>query len=56
MNNISVSPGKNNVGAYVNNLDLNDLKDYISTLIKDILINYGVVFIIKENLDSISYQ
>ena len=37
MNNISVSPGKNNVGAYVNDLDLNDLKENKTTLIKDIL-------------------
>ena len=56
MNNISVSPGKNNVGAYVNDLDLNDLKENKTTLIKDILNKYGVVFIKKQNLDSKTYQ
>ena len=56
MNNISVSPGKNNVGAYVNNLDLNDLKENKTNLIKDILNKYGVVFIKKQNLDSKTYQ
>ena len=26
MTNISITPGKNNVGAYINNLDLNNLE------------------------------
>ncbi len=50
---ISLSPGKNNVGAYINNLDLNSLK---KNQIKDILDKYGVVFIKNQNLSSESYQ
>ncbi len=56
MNNISISPGTNNVGAYIDNLDLNDLKDNQTNLIKDILNKYGVVFIKKQNLSSKTYQ
>ena len=37
MNNISISPGKNNVGAYINNLDLNNLKENQTKEIKNIL-------------------
>ena len=44
MKNISITPGKNNVGAYIENIDLKKLdKDQIST-IKDTLNNYGVIF------------
>ena len=40
MKNISITPGKNNVGAYIENIDLKKLdKDQIST-IKDTLNNY----------------
>ena len=37
MNNISISPGKNNVGAYVNNLNLINLEIDLANQIKDIL-------------------
>ena len=56
MKNISITPGKNNVGAYIENIDLKKLdKDQIST-IKDTLNDYGVIFVKKQNLDSLSYQ
>ena len=56
MTNISISPGKNNVGAYINDLDLNNLKKDQINQIKDILNMYGVVFIKKQNLNSEMYQ
>ena len=56
MTSISISPGKNNVGAYINDLDLNDLKANQSTQIKDTLNKYGVVFIKKQNVNSKTYQ
>ncbi len=56
MNNISISPGKNNVGAYINDLDLNQLKQDQSNQIKNTLDKYGVIFIKKQNLDPESYQ
>ena len=56
MTSISISPGKNNVGAYINDLDLNDLKANQSTQIKDTLNKYGVVFIKKQNVNSETYQ
>ena len=56
MNNISITPGKNNVGAYINNLDLNKLEHSQSSQIKDTLDKYGVIFIKKQNLNSETYQ
>ena len=56
MTNISISPGKNNVGAYINDLDLNNLKKDQINQIKNILNMYGVVFIKKQNLNSEMYQ
>ncbi len=56
MNNISIIPGKNKVGAYIGNLNLNKLKQNQSNQIKDTLNKYGVIFIKKQNLDSKSYQ
>ncbi len=56
MNNISISPGKNNVGAYVNNLNLNNIEIDLANQIKDILNKYGVIFIKKQNLNSNEYQ
>ena len=56
MTSIFISPGKNNVGAYINDLDLNDLKENQSTQIKDTLNKYGVVFIKKQNINSETYQ
>ena len=56
MTSIFISPGKNNVGAYINDLDLNDLKENQSIQIKDTLNKYGVVFIKKQNVNSETYQ
>ena len=56
MKNISITPGNNNVGAYIENLDLKKLdKNQISTII-DTLNNFGVIFIKEQKLDSLSYQ
>ena len=37
MNNLSITPGKNNVGAYINNIDLKNLKQNQVDEIKNIL-------------------
>ena len=56
MKNISIKPCKNNVGAYIENINLKKLnEDQIST-IKNTLNNFGVIFIKKQNLDSLLYQ
>ena len=56
MKNISITPGKNNVGAYIENINLKKLvKDQISA-IKDALNDYGAIYVKKQNLDSLSYQ
>ena len=56
MNEISITPGKNNVGAYIENIDLKKLnKQHIST-IKNTLRDFGVIFVKKQTLDSLSYQ
>ena len=56
MNSVSITPGKNNVGAYINDVNLNKLTNDLAVQIKDILNKYGVIFIKKQNLDSMSYQ
>ena len=56
MINISVAPGKNNVGAYINDLNLNNLNLDQKNQIKEILNKYGVIFIKKQSLDSETYQ
>ncbi len=56
MENISITPGKNNIGAYINNVNLNSLDSSITGLIKETLNKYGVVYIKKQNLNSESYQ
>ena len=56
MDEILISPGKNNVGAYINNLNLNLLKQEQTIQIKNILNKYGVIFIKKQNLNSETYQ
>ena len=56
MTNISISPGQNNVGAYIKNLNLNDLQQNLKEQIKKTLDNYGVVFFKKQNLDSEGYE
>ena len=39
MNSISITPGKNNVGAYINNINLNKLNKDLTIEIKKRLIN-----------------
>ena len=56
MNKVSLTPGKNNVGAYINNINLKSLDTNHIKEIKDILNQYGVIFIKKQNLDLESYQ
>ena len=54
--NLSISPGKNNVGAYVNDINLKSLDQDQATEIKKILNKYGVIFIKEQNLDPETYQ
>ena len=54
--NLSISPGKNNVGAYINDINLKSLDQNKATEIKRILNQYGVVFIKEQNLDPETYQ
>ena len=56
MNTLSIAPGKNNVGAYINDINLSHLNDQLSNEIKNTLDKYGVIFIKKQNLDSNAYQ
>ena len=54
--NLSISPGKNNVGAYINDINLKSLDQDQATEIKKTLNKYGVVFMKEQNLDPESYQ
>ena len=54
--NLSISPGKNNVGAYINDINLKSLGQDQATEIKKILNKYGVIFIKEQNLDPETYQ
>ena len=54
--NLSISPGKNNVGAYISNVDLTNLNNNQATEIKKTLDKFGVIFIKNQNLDPESYQ
>ena len=56
MNNLSITPGTNNVGAYINDVDLKNLDRSKTNEIKNILNQFGVIFIKKQNLDPMSYQ
>tara|TARA_B100000963_G_scaffold354290_1_gene370520 strand:- start:3133 stop:3942 length:810 start_codon:yes stop_codon:yes gene_type:complete len=56
MSSIEIIPGKNRVGAYINNIDLNKIDENIMIEIKGALNTYGVIFIKKQNLDSKAYQ
>ena len=56
MNKVSLTPGTNNVGAYINNINLKSLDMNFVKEIKNILNQYGVIFIKKQNLDPESYQ
>ena len=56
MNTLSITPGTNNVGAYINNINLKNLDQNQTNEIKSILVQFGVIFIKKQNLDPMSYQ
>ena len=56
MKNISITPGTNNVGAYINNINLSDLNQTQVNEIKNTLNQFGVIFIKEQNLDPESYQ
>ena len=53
MKSVSITPGKNNVGAYINDVNLNKLNNDLTGQIKDILNKYGVIFIKKQNLSQV---
>ena len=42
---ISITSGKNNVGAYINDINLNKLNNSLIDQIKDTLNKCGVIFI-----------
>ena len=56
MDRLSITPGKNNVGAYINNIELKNLDQKQINEIKDTLSKFGVIFIKGQNLDPESYQ
>jgi taurine dioxygenase len=56
MSNLSVTPGTNNVGAYINSIELKNLDQNQINEIKNTLNQFGVIFIKKQNLDPESYQ
>jgi taurine dioxygenase len=56
MSSISINPGKNNVGAYINNVNVKKLDQNQTNKIKDTLNQFGVIFLKEQNLDPESYQ
>ena len=56
MTNISITYSKNNVGAYINDINLKNLDQDKAEEIKKALNQFGVIFIKKQNLDPQSYQ
>ena len=56
MSSLSITPGTNNVGAYINSIKLKNLGLSQVNEIKDILCQFGVIFIKNQNLDPESYQ
>ena len=54
--NLSITPGTNNVGAYINDVDLKNLNQNQTIELKKTLNKFGVIFIKKQNLDPESYQ
>jgi taurine dioxygenase len=56
MDKIEINPGKNNVGAYIENINLKKLDKTQAEIIKKTLNNFGVIFIKKQNLNSETYQ
>ena len=56
MTNISITNSKNNVGAYINDINLKNLDQNKVAEIKKALNQFGVIFIKEQNLDPESYQ
>ena len=56
MTNISITNSKNNVGAYINDINLKNLDQDKAEEIKTALNQFGVIFIKKQNLNPESYQ
>ena len=56
MTDISITNSKNNVGAYINNINLKNLDQDKADEIKKALNQFGVIFIKEQNLDPGSYQ
>jgi len=56
METIKINSGKNNVGAYVEHIDLKKLDNGQVKIIKKTLDEFGVIFIKKQNLSSEAYQ
>ncbi len=53
---LSITPGTNNLGAYINSVDLKNLDQNQTIELKKTLNEFGVIFIKKQNLDPESYQ
>ena len=56
MTNISITNSTNNVGAYINNIDLKNLDQSKAEEIKKALNKFGAIFIKEQNLDPESFQ
>ena len=56
MKKITTTPVKNNVGAYIDNINLENIDQNQVNEIKDALSMFGVIFIKNQNLDSAAYQ
>ena len=50
MKSVSITPGKNNVGAYINDVNLNKLNNDLTGQIKDILDKYLQNTLIRHHL------
>ncbi len=53
---LSITPGNKNIGAYINNIDLNDIDSETTHQIKNTLNQFGVIYIKKQNINSETYQ
>jgi len=56
MSDISINHGENNVGAYINNVNLKKIDQNQAAKIKNALNQFGVIFMKEQNLDPDSYQ
>jgi taurine dioxygenase len=56
MKSILITPGTNNVGAYINDVNLKSLDQNQINKIKNTLNQFGVIFIKKQNLNPESFQ